>query len=73
MERVQIKIFVHKDVSRLNFILNVIFSNILGLGFDVVTNKCKLGETPAINYSDEHGRFKAEDSLLIKMDFYKNL
>lgn len=53
MEHKNLKIFVHKDVPRLRYILNVIFVNILGLEYEVVTDKRRLGKGPVINYSEE--------------------
>jgi hypothetical protein len=71
MEHLHIKIFVHKDVPRLRYIFNIIFNSILGLDYEVVTDKRKLGKSPAINYSDENipGCFKiSPDTILFESD-----
>jgi hypothetical protein len=67
MEHAHFKIFVHKDVPRLRYILNIIFNNILGLDYEVVTDKRKIGKNHAINYSDEniHGCFKIEPYTIL--------
>ncbi len=56
MEPRQIKIFAHQDVPRLRYIAGIILSDILGLKWDLTTDKRKIGKNPVINYSDENVR-----------------
>jgi hypothetical protein len=64
-----VKIFTTSDVPRLRYIADVILREILGLSWEVVTDKRKLGKSPVINYSNENisGSFKIiPDSLLFE-------
>jgi len=54
MESFDIKIFTRKDVPRLNYIAGIIMGEILGLQWEYVTDKRKLGKHPVINYSSEN-------------------
>jgi hypothetical protein len=55
-----VKIYSTDDVPRLRYIAGIILGDILGLPWQIVTDKRKLGKYPAINYSDENiaGCFK---------------
>ncbi len=55
-----VKIFTVRDVPRLRYIAEIILGEILGLSWEIVTDKRKLGKNPVINYSDEviNGSFK---------------
>jgi hypothetical protein len=55
-----VKIFTVRDVPRLRYIAEIILGEILGLSWEIVTDKRKLGKNPVINYSDEEikGSFK---------------
>ena len=55
-----VKIFTARDVPRLRYITEIILGDILGLTWDIVTDKRKLGKNPVINYSsdDIHGSFR---------------
>ncbi|MFN8239930.1 MAG: polysaccharide deacetylase family protein [Bacteroidales bacterium] len=53
MDQGSVKIFTTRQVPRLDFIAGIIFGNILGLGYELVTDKRKIGKSPVINYSDE--------------------
>lgn len=48
-----VKIYAANDVPRLRYIAGIILGDILGLSWDVITDKRKLGKHPVINYSDE--------------------
>ena len=69
MEQKNLKIFVHKDVPRLRYILSIIFVNILGVEYEIVADKRKLGKGPVINYSEENieGAFRIiPDTILFE-------
>jgi hypothetical protein len=55
-----IKIYSASDVPRLRYIAGIILGDILGLSWEVITDKRKLGKHPVINYSAEKidGSFK---------------
>ena len=55
-----VKIYAPEDTPRLRYIAGVILSDILGLQWEVITDKRKLGKSYVINYSDEDvkGSFK---------------
>jgi hypothetical protein len=53
MEPLQVRIFTRQNLPRLNYIASIILEDILGLSWEVVTDKRKLGKHPVINYSDE--------------------
>ena len=60
MDPGSVKIFTIRDVSRLRYIAELILGEILGLSWEIVTDKRKLGKHPVINYSgvDLNGAFK---------------
>ncbi len=62
-----IKIFVKKEVPRLNYIAGIILWDILGLTWEAVTDKRKLGKHPVINYSTEeiHGSFRIDPDTIL--------
>jgi hypothetical protein len=51
MEAKQIKIFAQKNVTRLHYVSGIILGDILGLTWEIVTDRRKLGKHPVINYS----------------------
>jgi hypothetical protein len=55
-----VKIFTISDLPRLRYISEIILGDILGLSWEIVTDKRKLGKHPVINYSKEEiiGSFK---------------
>jgi hypothetical protein len=55
-----IKIYSSEDLPRLNYIAGIVFGDILGLQWEVTTDKRRFGKHPVINYSDEMlaGSFK---------------
>jgi hypothetical protein len=48
-----VKIFTTRDVPRLRYIAGILLGEILGLSWEIVTDKRKLGKNPVINYSSE--------------------
>jgi len=69
MDSGPVKIFTSRDVPRLRYIADIIFGDILGLSWEIVTDKRKLGKNPVINYSGDeiNGSFKIiPDSLLFE-------
>jgi len=52
MEARPVKIFTTSIVPRLQYAVDLIFNDILGLSWELVTDKRKLGKNPVINYSD---------------------
>ena len=69
MDSGPVKIYSSEDVPRLRYIAGIILGDILGLPWDIVTDKRKLGKHPVINYSDENisGSFKiSPDALLFE-------
>jgi hypothetical protein len=74
MEPLQVKIFTRQNASRLRYIAGIILGNILGLNWEVVTDKRKLGKHPVINYSSETitGSFRIDpDPLLFETGLSK--
>lgn len=67
MDNKPVKIYCTKDSSRLRYIAGLILGDILGLTWDVVTDKRKLGKYPVINYSDETitGSFSIKPEALL--------
>jgi hypothetical protein len=64
-----IKIYSTENVPRLRYIAGIILEDILGLSWEVTTDKRKLGKHPVINYSTERiaGSFKiSPDKLLFE-------
>ncbi|NSW95161.1 MAG: hypothetical protein HPY62_10695 [Bacteroidales bacterium] len=53
MEPKGIKIFVSSNSSRIRYIARLLLEEILGLKWEIVTDRRKLGKSPVINYSDE--------------------
>ncbi|MDP4222457.1 MAG: polysaccharide deacetylase family protein [Bacteroidota bacterium] len=54
MEARPIKIFTSSNVPRLRYIADLILNDILGLSWEIVTDKRKVGKSPVINYSDDN-------------------
>ena len=48
-----VKIFTDNNVPRLRYIAGIILSDIMGLRWELVTDKRKLGRNPVINYSEK--------------------
>ena len=69
MECRPVRIYSTEDVPRLRYIAGIILGDILGLSWEVITDKRKLGKHPVINYSTETipGSFKIiPDTLLFE-------
>jgi len=69
MDSLQVKIFSTENVPRLRYVAGIVLGDILGLSWDIITDKRKLGKHPVINYSSENiaGSFKiSPDSLLFE-------
>ncbi len=69
MDSRPVRIYAKEDVPRLRYVAGIILGDILGLSWEVVTDKRKLGKNPVINYSSENikGSFKiSPDSLLFE-------
>ncbi len=60
MESKPVKIYSRNNVPRLSYIAGIILEDILGLSWEVITDKRKLGKNHIINYSPEtlEGSFK---------------
>lgn len=60
MDSGPVKIYTREDTTRLRYIAQIVLGDILGLSWDVITDKRKLGKHPVINYSSENlsGSFK---------------
>ena len=74
MDQGPVKIFTFKDVPRLRYIAEVILGEILGLSWEIVTDKRKLGKNPVINYSNDEisGSFRIiPESLLFETGIRK--
>ncbi|MCX6327430.1 MAG: polysaccharide deacetylase family protein [Bacteroidia bacterium] len=69
MDSRTVLIYSTENVPRLRYIAGVILGDILGLSWEVITDKRKLGKHSVINYSSENitGSFKiSPDSLLFE-------
>jgi hypothetical protein len=62
-----VKIFSAEDSPRLNYIAGIILGDILGVSWEVITDKRKLGKHPVINYSSENcaGSFKISPEKIL--------
>jgi hypothetical protein len=67
MEPLQVKIFTRKHLPRLSYIASIILGDILGLKWEVVIDKRKIGKHPVINYSQENiaGSFRIDPAPLL--------
>ena len=69
MDTRPLRIYSTDDAPRLRYIAGIILGDILGLSWEIVTDKRKLGKHPVINYSNENisGGFKiSPDELLFE-------
>ena len=53
MEVKPVKIFAAGNMPRLRYIADLLLHEILGLSWEIITDKRKLGKFPVINYSDD--------------------
>jgi hypothetical protein len=60
MDSGPVKVYSREDSPRLRYIAGIILGDILGLSWDIITDRRKLGKHPVINYSTESlpGSFK---------------
>jgi hypothetical protein len=67
MDTRPVKIYSTRNVPRLRYIAGIILGDILGLSWEVITDKRKLGKHPVINYSSENlsGTFKISPDPLL--------
>ena len=67
MDPGSVKVFSSRNLPRLNYIADLLLNDILGLSWELVTDKRKLGKHPVINYSGEDipGSFKICPSGLL--------
>jgi hypothetical protein len=67
MDSGPVKIYSREDTPRLRYIAGIVLGNILGLSWDVITDKRKLGKNPVINYSSDNlsGSFKINPASLL--------
>jgi hypothetical protein len=62
-----VKIYAHNNAPRLIYISGLILGDILGLPWEIVTDRRRLGKHPVINYSTENinGSFRITPDLLL--------
>jgi hypothetical protein len=62
-----VKIFSAENTPRLNYIAEIILGDILGVSWEVITDKRKLGKHPVINYSPDNisGSFKISPDRIL--------
>jgi hypothetical protein len=67
MDPRQIKIYAQNNSPRLGYIAGILLGDILGLPWEIVTDRRKFGKHPVINYSGENinGSFKINPDLLL--------
>jgi hypothetical protein len=67
MESGSVKIFTSSDVPRLRYIAGILLGEILGVEWEIITDKRRLGKNPVINYSLEEvkGSFKISPCKLL--------
>jgi hypothetical protein len=72
MEYHPVKLYSSKHTRRLEYIAEIILGDIMGLSWELVTDKRKLGKNPVINYSSDDiaGSLKIEPATLL---FEKNI
>ena len=63
----KIKIYAQTGSPRLGFVAGIILGNILGLPWEIVTDRRKIGKCPLINYSEENikGSFRIKPDTLL--------
>jgi len=67
MGPLEVKIYAQNKVPRLDYIAGIIIGDILGLQWEVVTDRRKLGKHPVINYSSDNipGSFRINPDTLL--------
>jgi hypothetical protein len=63
----KVKIYARTDSPRLGFVAGIILGSILGLPWEIVTDRRKVGKCPLINYSEENikGSFRIKPDTLL--------
>jgi hypothetical protein len=67
MDSRPIRIFAQEDSSRLRYIAGIILGDIMGLSWDITTDRRKLGKHFVINYSEEEikGSFRIKPASIL--------
>jgi hypothetical protein len=67
MELKPVKIFARGGFPRLKYIADILLNDILGLSWEIVSDRRKIGKNPVINYSEDNipGSFKISPSGLL--------
>jgi len=67
MDSQLLKLYSKEDSPRLRYIAEIILGDILGISWEIITDRRKLGKHIAINYSHEniHGAFKISPAELL--------
>jgi hypothetical protein len=67
MDTRPVRIYAPEDTPRLRYIAGIILDDILGLHWEIITDKRKLGKYHVINYTDENvnGSFKVTPSSIL--------
>ncbi len=67
MESKSVKVFTSEDSPRLRYAISLILGDILGISWEAVTDRRKLGKHPVINYSSEKiaGSYRIQPSDLL--------
>jgi hypothetical protein len=67
MDQKPVKIYATENAPRLRYIAGILIGDILGLSWELITDKRKLGKNPVINYSSEeiNGSFKISPAPLL--------
>lgn len=62
-----VKIFTDRKVPRLYYVVDLILNEILGLSWQIITDRRKLGKSPVINYSESilPGSFRISPSEIL--------
>ncbi len=54
MQQEVVRIYATQETARLAYALRIIFDTILGIEYELITDKRKLGKSPVVNYSREN-------------------
>ena len=69
MNQLPVKIYSEENTARIGYIAGIILGDMLGLNWEIVTDRRKIGKNPVINYSKQSisGSYKiAPDPLLFE-------
>ena len=75
MDSCQVKIYTRTNGPRLKYIAGILLGDILGLTWEIITDKRKVGQHPVINYSSENIRnsFKIDPVSLLSENGIRNV